>query len=288
MFTALKTNAWAYPALESVHIVGIALLLGNLVALEMRVFGRAAALPVEALARLSLGLALCGFALAGTTGLLMFATQPFELLANQAFILKMTLLAVAGCNAAWFHSRESLHKLDATARVQMLVSTAIWLAVGVLRPLDRLLNAPRKGDATCPGIAVHSLSRSPRPHRRWAPCEAGPITAGAVSTRTGRSTSKARSLSSKWQNPHAELMLDMPAGLKLPADLKARALPAQSAPVDGPGLLAKASLPERSDRRWELELAPLTRMEAWKVAEIKSGAMVSAVGFTTRTSRARP
>jgi len=39
VFTALKTHAWAYPALEVVHIVGIALLLGNLVLLEVRVFG---------------------------------------------------------------------------------------------------------------------------------------------------------------------------------------------------------------------------------------------------------
>lgn len=129
MFDALKTNAWAYPALEVVHIVGIALLLGNLVALEMRVFGRAAALPVAVLARLSLTLALAGFALAAISGLLMFATQPSELLANRAFAIKMGLLLVAGCNAAWFHARGSLRKLDLPARVQMLLSTAVWLGV---------------------------------------------------------------------------------------------------------------------------------------------------------------
>jgi hypothetical protein len=38
----LKTHAWAYPALEVVHMLGIALLLGNLVLLELRVFGRGA------------------------------------------------------------------------------------------------------------------------------------------------------------------------------------------------------------------------------------------------------
>jgi len=58
MFTPLTTIPWAYPALEATHIIGIALLLGNLVALEVRVFGGAAALPVPALARLSLTLAL--------------------------------------------------------------------------------------------------------------------------------------------------------------------------------------------------------------------------------------
>lgn len=129
MFAALKSHLWAYPALEMVHISGIALLLGNLVLLELRVFGMGAALPVRDLARLSLGLALSGFVIAAASGLLMFASQPAELLANRAFTLKMLLLFTAACNAAWFHGRGSLEKLDVWARVQMAVSTLIWLAV---------------------------------------------------------------------------------------------------------------------------------------------------------------
>lgn len=131
LLAGLQTHAWAYPALEVVHIVGIGLLLGNLVTLELRVFGRGAALRSEDLARLSLSVALFGFALAAASGLLMFATQPAELLANRAFTWKMVLLMLAGCNAAWFHGRGSLARLDAVARVQMLGSTAIWLAVVV-------------------------------------------------------------------------------------------------------------------------------------------------------------
>jgi hypothetical protein len=131
MFTILKTTPWAYPTLEVVHIVGIALLLGNLIALEVRVFGRAAALPVPALARLSLTLALAGFSLAAASGLLMFATQAGELVGNRAFLVKMGLLALAGVNAAAFHLRGSLRKLDLAARLQMLVSTGLWLAVVV-------------------------------------------------------------------------------------------------------------------------------------------------------------
>lgn len=129
MLEALRSTPWAYPALEVVHIVGIALLLGNLVALEARVLGGAAVLPVQGLARLSLTLALSGFALAAASGSLMFATQPAELLANPVFLVKMGLLGVAGANALWFHARRSLAKLDLLARVQMLSSTAIWLAV---------------------------------------------------------------------------------------------------------------------------------------------------------------
>jgi hypothetical protein len=126
---ALQSNAWAYPVLEIVHIVGIALLLGNLVLLELRVFGRGAALPVADLARLSLTVAACGFALVAASGLLMFATQPQELIANRAFTLKMGLILLAAGNAVAFHVRGSLQRLDTTARALMLVSTGLWLAV---------------------------------------------------------------------------------------------------------------------------------------------------------------
>jgi hypothetical protein len=44
-------------------------------------------------------------------------------------------------------------------------------------------------------------------------------------------------------------------------------------------------VPRRLDRQWELELAPLTRLEAWKVAEIKPGTTVSAVGFTFKEEK---
>jgi hypothetical protein len=93
---------------------------------------------------------------------------------------------------------------------------------------------------------------------------------------------------SRWQNPHAELEIEVPANLRLPPDLGARQVPAQSAPVDGKALLAKAVVPNRKDKVWEIELAPLTRMEAWKVAEIKPGATVSVVGFTFKEEKGQP
>ena len=85
---------------------------------------------------------------------------------------------------------------------------------------------------------------------------------------------------SLWQKPHAELELEVPANLKLPADLALRTLPAQSAPVDGKALLSKAVVPTRKDKRWEVELAPLSRLQAWNVAEIKPGSTIAVLGFT--------
>ncbi|MFO1273510.1 MAG: hypothetical protein U1F50_17860 [Rubrivivax sp.] len=48
MFGWIVSHPLAYPALEVVHIVGIALLLGNLLAFELRVWGVGAELPVRA------------------------------------------------------------------------------------------------------------------------------------------------------------------------------------------------------------------------------------------------
>jgi hypothetical protein len=126
---AIAEHPWAYPALEVVHIVGIALLLGNLVMLELRLLGAAPALPLQALARPALALVLVGFGLAALSGLTMFAAHPGEMLANRAFLWKMGLLALAGLNAAWFHARDGLRRADALARAQTVLSLGLWLGV---------------------------------------------------------------------------------------------------------------------------------------------------------------
>jgi hypothetical protein len=92
----------------------------------------------------------------------------------------------------------------------------------------------------------------------------------------------------KWQNPHAELKLELAAGMKLPADLASRSIPAQTASVDALGLLKKAALPKRADKSWEIELAPLGRMDAWKVPEIKNGQTLALLGFTFKEEKGSP
>ena len=128
-FAWIATHPWLYPALEAAHIAGIALLLGSLVLVELRVWGLGAALPVLPLARLGLSVSLAGFVLVLATGLTMFASQPADLLANRVFLLKMGLVMGAGLNAALFHARGSMVRLDATARVQTLISMGLWLGV---------------------------------------------------------------------------------------------------------------------------------------------------------------
>jgi hypothetical protein len=129
MSSWITTNPIAYPALEVVHITGIALLVGNLVLVELRVWGLGRTLPLPALARLGLTVSLIGFGLAAASGLLMFASQAAELMANRAFVIKMGLLTLAGANAGLFHARDGLTRLDAVARLQTALSLGLWLGV---------------------------------------------------------------------------------------------------------------------------------------------------------------
>ena len=129
MSSWITSNPIAYPALEVVHITGIALLVGNLVLVELRVWGLGRTLPLPALARLGLTVSLIGFGLAAASGLLMFAGQAAELMANRAFVIKMGLLTLAGANAGLFHARGGLTRLDTLARLQTALSLGLWLGV---------------------------------------------------------------------------------------------------------------------------------------------------------------
>lgn len=124
----LASHPWAYPALEAAHIAGIALLLGSLVVFELRAWGLGRELPARALARLALPVSLGGFCLVAASGLLMFASQPGELLVNRFFLAKIALVGTAGLNAALFHARGGVVRLDGTARAQAALSLLLWLA----------------------------------------------------------------------------------------------------------------------------------------------------------------
>ena len=83
----------------------------------------------------------------------------------------------------------------------------------------------------------------------------------------------------RWQNPHVELDIDLKPGLALPADLAKRPFPAQSQSVDGTAVLSKARLPGNPAKTWTIELAPLFRVEAWKVVQPAPGTPIAAVGY---------
>ena len=88
----------------------------------------------------------------------------------------------------------------------------------------------------------------------------------------------------KWQNPHAEVMLEVNRS-EPPAALARFAIPKQSAIVDAVTVIASAKAPTRKDAVWEVEFAPITRMDAWKVAPIKAGEKIAVIGYTFKDEK---
>lgn len=93
---------WVWPLAESVHFIGLALLVGTVGVFDLRLLGLAPRVPLSALHRL-IPWGLLGFALNLTTGLLFLMTEPDQYILNPAFHLKMLFIVLAGANALTFY-----------------------------------------------------------------------------------------------------------------------------------------------------------------------------------------
>ena len=128
----LRTSAWAYPLVEVVHLVGMALLVGSVFVVDLRLMGAGRALPLPALMQFVLPWTLASLVLVVPSGLLLFGAHAPELAANPAFRVKLGLLMLAVLNAWWFHwsfNVETDAKSVVRGRRAAGMSLALWLAI---------------------------------------------------------------------------------------------------------------------------------------------------------------
>ena len=91
----------------------------------------------------------------------------------------------------------------------------------------------------------------------------------------------------RWQNPHIEVMLRADA-VKLPEGIATRTVPAQQQSVDGSRLLKRVQVPPNAVGDWEIEFAPLSRMQAWGLSQApKIGDRMELVGYALADSDKR-
>jgi hypothetical protein len=134
---AMRQSLWLYPAVETAHLVGIALLVGSIAVLDLRLLGLSRALPVRRLAGHVLPWSIGSFALILPSGLAMFVAHAGDLIASPVFALKMCLVFAAGINAAVFHAAvfrgAAGWDVDVmpplAARAAAALSLALWIAV---------------------------------------------------------------------------------------------------------------------------------------------------------------
>ena len=97
----IVVNIWVFPTLETLHFIGLILLMGSLLVIDLRYIGFAPRIPLNAVLGL-LPVSLIGFAINLTTGILFLFSDPNHYYPNLSFRLKMLAVLLAGLNAVWF------------------------------------------------------------------------------------------------------------------------------------------------------------------------------------------
>lgn len=103
--TSVRESIWEFPVIETVHLVGIILLVGSSSILDLRLMGLAFKEErVSILTHRIVPWSWTGLVVEVVTGFLLFASQATRMSQNRAFQLKMMLLLLAGVNVLVFHS----------------------------------------------------------------------------------------------------------------------------------------------------------------------------------------
>jgi hypothetical protein len=134
---AMRQSLWLYPIVEIVHLTGIALLVGSIAMLDLRLLGLSNSVPVRRLASHILPWTAASFLLIVPSGLAMFVSHAGEFIASPVFVLKICLIFAAGVNAAVFHAGVFRSASDwdvnrappAAARIAAALSLALWVSV---------------------------------------------------------------------------------------------------------------------------------------------------------------
>lgn len=97
-------SLYGYPLLETLHTIGMALLIGSLGLINLRVLGYKPALPILGIADL-LPLAWIGFTINALSGTALFTSDAVHFFESYTFRIKMLLVVLGGVNAAILSSK---------------------------------------------------------------------------------------------------------------------------------------------------------------------------------------
>lgn len=128
----LRSSVFAVPALEVLHLIGLAMFVGGAMSIDLRLLGRHDMDELTALFRRALPWTQAGFGLLLASGILLFLESPIELYVNSAFRIKLVLIALGGLNALVFHRLVYPHVASFQRRwssISALVSLCVWMTV---------------------------------------------------------------------------------------------------------------------------------------------------------------
>lgn len=135
---ALRKSLWIYPLVNAAHILGLAMLVGAIGTLDLRLLGLWRSQPVRVLANILVDVARVGLMLAIATGSLLFIARPADYFGHSLFQLKMVLIAIGLLNIWLNHRHLDWQNLaddgPVTTRLKVAASISLlgWLTVLLL------------------------------------------------------------------------------------------------------------------------------------------------------------
>jgi hypothetical protein len=132
----VRQSVWMWSICESLHFIGMSLLIGTIGMFDLRLLGFARGVPIAALHRL-IPVGIAGFLLNAVTGFCFLSGYPDQYLFNSAFHVKAALILFAGFNILFFYSRV-FRRLEQVgpdqqapwpARIVGAVSLCAWIGV---------------------------------------------------------------------------------------------------------------------------------------------------------------
>lgn len=103
--TYIAESSWAFPTIESIHVIALVTVVGTIAIMDLRLLGAASRdTAVTLMSRDTLPFTWGAFVLAAITGSLLFVSKATSYAHNPYFIAKMISMALAGLNMAIFHS----------------------------------------------------------------------------------------------------------------------------------------------------------------------------------------
>ena len=130
----IAASPWAFPAVESFHVVAIVIVLGSVAVMDLRLLGLASTTSrVTEISSDALPWTWAAFGVAVISGLLLFISKAPDYMASPYFIWKMVLIAAAGVNMAVFHvlTWPGVRAWDSNAAVPMAGKLAAALSLGL-------------------------------------------------------------------------------------------------------------------------------------------------------------
>jgi hypothetical protein len=101
----IRESPWAFPAIESLHVLALTLVVGTIAIVDLRLLGLASAkCRYTSLSRAVLPWTWGAFVTAAAAGILMFISNPVAYFENADFRVKLILMLMAGCNMLVFQS----------------------------------------------------------------------------------------------------------------------------------------------------------------------------------------